>query len=300
MTYVLAVLAAVAYGANWVLQQHEAAEAPTRLQLHPVRLIEHLIHRPLWLVGLVALAVGSAVQEAALAYGSLPVVESVLVLALVFALVLNSRLSRQPVSFLRWIGALLVCTGLVVFLLAGDPSPGRGAGADSHWFLVLIMLGGSSALLCFAAWRFPGSTRAGLSASAAALMFGLSDALSKAVFNGDADQVRLLIFWQLYAALGAAVLGVALSQIAYNAAPLAVALPFLAVGEPLAGLLAGVVALKVHVNTTPAAVALQAVAAIAVVLGSMAMARARGLHLHRVDRSDPPPAPPVVGPARRL
>ncbi|HVX45169.1 MAG TPA: DMT family transporter [Mycobacteriales bacterium] len=281
MTYVLAVLAAVAYGANWVLQQHEAAEAPTKLQLHPVRLIEHLLHRPLWLVGLLALIVGSVVQEVALAYGSLPVVEAVLVLALVFALVLNSRLSQQPVSPPRWLGAALVCAGLATFLLAGDPTPGRGSGADSHWFFVLIVLGGLAALLCVVAWRLPGSGRAAMCSTAAALMFGLSDALSKAVFNRDGSQVHLLIFWQLYGALGSAILAVALSQIAYNAAPLAVSLPFLAVGEPLAGLFAGVVALKVHFATTISALAWEAVAAFAVVVGSMAMGWGRGLHLHR-------------------
>lgn len=281
MTYVLAVLAAVAYGANWVLQQHEAAEAPAGLQLHPVRLIEHLIHRPLWLVGLLALIVGSAVQEVALAYGSLPVVEAVLVLALVFALVLNSRFSQQPVTFPRWLGAVLVCAGLAMFLLAGDPTPGRGTGANSHWILVIVILGGIVTVLCLAAWRFHGSARSALCASAAALMFGLSDALSKAVFNRDDGQVHLLIFWQLYGALGAAALAVGLSQIAYNAAPLAVALPFLAVGEPLAGLLAGVVALKVHFATTTGSLAFEAAAAFAVVVGSMAMGWGRGLHLHR-------------------
>src|SRR5882757_4536114 len=160
MTYVLALVAAVAYGANWVLQQHEAALAPTALQLRPVLLLEHLIRRPLWLVGLLAMGVGAAAQEGALVSGSLPVIESLLVLDLVFAMVLANRLSSRSVSWLQWCGAAAVCVGLAGFLVAADPTAGHGVGDSEPWLAVLVVIGGLTALLCMAAWRAEGAVRA--------------------------------------------------------------------------------------------------------------------------------------------
>lgn len=87
LTDLLAVVAAFAFGANWVLQQWEAAKAPDQLQLHPLQLLRLLLRRPLWLLGLSSLVVGSVVQQFALADGDLGVDEALLVLDLVFALV---------------------------------------------------------------------------------------------------------------------------------------------------------------------------------------------------------------------
>jgi hypothetical protein len=279
MTYLLALIAAVSFGVNWVLQQHEAGRAPTSLQLRPVRMLEYLVRRPLWLIGLLALAVGGAAQEAALVDGSLPVIESLLVLDLVVALVLADRLSPHSVRRRQWAGAVVVCIGLATFLIAGHPTPGHGSGGNARWLLVIIVASGVSALLCAAAWRTGRSVRAVLCATAAAVLFGLSDVLSKATFNiGFPDAVAS---WQFYGLLGAAVLAVGASQVAYNAAPLVVSLPSLAVVEPVTGVLVGSAVLHVHFRTGIAATAVEITAAVLVVLGSLVVGRARVLDLAR-------------------
>lgn len=308
MTYLLAVVAAVAYGCNWVLQQHEAAQAPATLQLHPVRLLEHVIRRPLWVVGLVALLGGSAAQEGALTDGSLPVIEALLVLDLVFALLLANKMSHRSVGRVQWLGAAGVCVGLAVFLAAGDPTPGHGLGSDARWVLVGIAVGGAVAALLSAAWRTSGAVRAALCATAAAILFGLSDALSKSAFSLLPHGFdRLVAAWQLYALIGVAVVAVAASQIAYNAAPLVVSLPSLAVGEPVVGVLVGIFVLHVQFRTSTAALAMEAVGAAMIAAGSLIVTRAPVLnlhypHLHRAgsaarQRGDRTPTPPV-GPTR--
>jgi drug/metabolite transporter (DMT)-like permease len=277
MTYLLALVAAIAFGANWVLQQHEAGRAPATLQLRPIRLLEHLIRRPLWLVGLLALAIGGAAQEDALASGSLPVIESLLVLDLVFALLLADRLSRHSVGRSQWAGAAAVCIGLATFLIAGNPTPGHSAGADSRWVLVLAVVGGLCGLLCALAWRRPGTVRAVSCAMTAAVLFGLSDGLSKAAFSVSVPGI--FATWQLYGLIGAAVVAVAASQVAYNAAPLVVSLPSLAVGEPVTGVMIGVMVLHVHFRTGAVATAIEVGAAVTIVVGSWVVGRARVLDL---------------------
>lgn len=305
VTYLLAVVAAIAYGCNWVLQQHEAAQAPATLQLHPVRLLEHVVRRPLWLVGLLALAAGSAAQEGALSDGSLPVIEALLVLDLVFALLLANKLSHRSVEWVQWLGAVAVCVGLGAFLAAGDPTPGHGLGSNARWVLVVIAVGGVTAALLSAAWHTDGAVRAALCATAAAILFGLSDGLSKAAFSLLPHGVdRFVAAWQFYALLGVAVVAVAASQIAYNAAPLVVSLPSLAVGEPVVGVLVGIFVLHVQFRTSTPALVIEALGAAMIAGGSWVVTRAPALnlhyphpHLHRpgsaVPRGDRTPTPPV-------
>jgi hypothetical protein len=310
VTYLLAMVAAVAYGCNWVLQQHEAAQAPAILQLHPVRLLEHVIRRPLWVVGLIALLGGSAAQEGALTDGSLPVIEALLVLDLVFALLLANKMSHRTVTRVQWLGAVAICVGLVGFLAAGDPTPGHGLGSNPRWVLVAIAVGGAVAGLLFIAWHTTGAVRAASCATAAAILFGLSDGLSKSAFSVLPRGVDdLVAAWQFYALIGVAVVAVAASQIAYNAAPLVVSLPSLAVGEPVVGVLVGIFVLHVQFRTNTAALAIEAVAAALIASGSWIVTRAPVLnlhypypHLHRPGaaprpRRDRTPSPPV-GPSR--
>ncbi len=295
MTYLLALIAAICYGTYWVLQQHEAGRAPTGLQLHPVRLMEHVIRRPLWLVGLVALLGGAAAQEGALVDGSLPIIESLLVLSLVWALVFANRLSHRRVERSQWLGAVMVCIGLAAFLIAGDPTAGDGTGATTRWLEVGVIVSGLFLVLIALAWKIPGKPRAALCATAASIAFGLSDAMSKAAFSLLDDPASFYANWQLYAVIATAVVAVAISQVAYNAAPLVVSLPSLTVGEPVTAVLVGVAALDVHFRTTPAALAVEGVAVVMVAFGSWIVALSpvldvHGLHPHLVKQGDGQPA----------
>ncbi len=207
MFYVLGILSAIAFGSTWVLQQHEAAQAPEDLELHPVRLVRRMARRPLWLLGLVLLAVGSALQEATIALSSLSRAESLLILDLVWALVLSRRVSRVRVGRLQWGGAAAVCVGLTVLLLFGDPTTGRGAGPLPRWVAVLAVTAVASAVACVFAVRRRGTARAVALSVTAGLLFGVSDALSKAAFDSP-SLLSALSAWQVYACLGTAVIAI--------------------------------------------------------------------------------------------
>lgn len=283
MTYVFAIIAAFAFGANWVLQQFEAAKVPSEFQLNPVRMIGHLIRRPIWLLGLATLLVGAGAQQVALANGSLSVDEAVLVLDIVFALTLANRFSRRSVRPTQWAGAVAVCLGLAAFLVSANPSAGDGGGSSRRWIVVLISIAGAATVLSAMGVVRPGKSRAAMFATAAGILFGLSDSLSKAAFSyiGDsaASLVGLLAHWQSYGAMTSAIVGLALGQLAYNAAPLPVSLPSLAVCEPIVGLLVGVAVLHVDFRTSAPATVVEACAAAAVIVGSIAVGRAKVLDI---------------------
>lgn len=275
VTYLLATLAAACYGVNWVLQQHEAARAPD-LELSPARLLVVVSRRPLWLLGLGALIAGSVLQAAALAEGSLGVVEPLLVLSLPFALGLGVPLSKQDVRHREWIGALVVCAGLALLLVVGAPTKTNSDGSTPAWLLVGLPTVGAVVLLLVVAWRTDDAVRAVMFATAAAICFGIVDALSKAMFVvAEHGLLRVVSTWEVYALVATALAALALSQSAFQAAPLRVSLPSLAVVEPIVGVAFGVWVLDGSFSHDVADVVAEVVAAVAIVAGSLPLARSR-------------------------
>src|SRR5204863_4976064 len=90
----LALIAAVGYAVASVLQQRAAAAVPSDLSMR-IGVLTRLLGRPLWLVGVAADITAFGFEAMALAFGSLVVVQPVLVLGLPIALVLGAALTGQ-------------------------------------------------------------------------------------------------------------------------------------------------------------------------------------------------------------
>src|SRR3954470_14014441 len=90
----LSFAASLCFAASYVLQYHEAHEAPRGLFLSP-RLLVELAHHRIWVGGIAAMMVGNGLQAWALGRGSLAVVEPVLVCSLLFALPLSAAWRRE-------------------------------------------------------------------------------------------------------------------------------------------------------------------------------------------------------------
>src|SRR5579884_3172694 len=118
MVLVLSFVAALFFAAAYVLQYHEAHEAPERFFLSPRLLLELCKHR-IWLFGIGAMIVGDALQAVALDSGSLAVVEPVLTASLLFALPLSAAWRRETLRGREWMGAIAVSAGLGLMLAIG-------------------------------------------------------------------------------------------------------------------------------------------------------------------------------------
>src|SRR6202035_4247236 len=90
--------------------------------------------------------------------------------------------------------------------------------------------------------RHPGRLRAMLTGTAAGLVFGIQDALTRQTLESRSANGVGAVFppWAPYALVGAGATGIWLMQSAVNAGPLTLSLPAISAGEPLAGLLLGV------------------------------------------------------------
>lgn len=274
MVLLLALIASIFFAAAFVLQYHEAHEAPRGLFLSPRLLLELARHR-IWLGGIAAMMVGNGFQAWALGTGSLAVVEPVLTLSLLFALPLSAAWRRENLRRSEWAGALMVSAGLGVLLGFGAPTEGRADMPEYQWLLVTLATVGLALSLVAAGMRAPWpSYKAALIGAGAGVLFGLQDALTRYCLHWfSRDFTHLALSWQPYVLLVILVYGLTLAQSAYEAGSLSAGLPPMTVGEPVIGMLIGVLALNEQFNNSPGALAWEAAGALVMLSGTWVLAR---------------------------
>jgi drug/metabolite transporter (DMT)-like permease len=317
MVMLLAFAASLFFAVAYVLQYHEAHEAPRGLFLSP-RLLVELAHHRIWLAGIAAMFVGNGLQAWALGRGSLAVVEPVLTVSMLFALPLSAAWHREKLRRTEWAGAVMVSAGVGLLLGVGSPTVGRADMPQYQWMLVTLATWGLALFLVAAGMRAPWpSYRAALIGGGAGVLFGLQDALTRYCLHWfSRDFGHLLVSWQPYVLLVTAVYGLTLAQSAYEAGSLSAALPTMTIGEPVIGMLIGMLALNEQLDNAPIALGFEAFGALVMVWGTWMLARSplvsgtsrarrlraleeRVLHLRQEEAAseqEPEPAPVREGP----
>jgi len=210
---------------------------------------------------------------------SLAFVEPLLTTNLVFALVLAVPIAKATLRVQEFLGAAVLCTGVALLSAAYSAKPiGLSFGSFEHWPAAAVI-----AALAFAfvsrGRRHPGRERAMLTGAGAGLVFGIQDALTRQTLqtlssNGVGG---LFVTWAPYALVGAGAIGIWLMQSAFNSGPLQQSLPAIAAGEPIVGILLGVLIFGDRVQVSPGELALQASGIAALIAGVIMVGRAPAL-----------------------
>jgi hypothetical protein len=118
-----------------------------------------------------------------------------------------------------------------------------------------------------------------LTGTAAGLVFGIQDALTRQTLEilSSNGVGAMFTTWAPYALLGAGATGIWLMQSAFSAGPLTWSLPAIAAGEPLVGILLGVLVFGDRVQVSQGELALQAGGIVALIAGVILVGRAPAL-----------------------
>jgi hypothetical protein len=128
-----ALAAALLFGVSSVADQRSTKRVKTERALSPTILLD-LTRQPLWLIAIATNVAGFALQVVALSFGSLAVVQPLLVFDLVFAVVIVRFMgwdaSMLPPGTKRWdpvlfAGVGAATAGVAGFLAIGQPSAGH-------------------------------------------------------------------------------------------------------------------------------------------------------------------------------
>ena len=258
---------AFSYAIASVTQQRAAARLTSTGAFDPAVLVR-LVRTRRWLLSLLAVMAGYALQATALNLGRLVVVEPVFPIGLLFALLLAARAEGRRLRHSEWTAAVAAVAGLAVFLVAAQPSGGnRTAGAGS---LGLAGAGavGVAGLCCLLAVKVAAPHRALVLSIGGGIGAGVTDALTKTVAALAGIQ-RLALFGdvRLYLLALVGLLTFTVQQNAFRAAGLAASLPAFAVLEPVVGSLLGLAIYHEHVGGGGIRIAVEVLAVLAAVWG---------------------------------
>ncbi|MBV9095190.1 MAG: DMT family transporter [Streptosporangiaceae bacterium] len=280
ISYATALIAAVLLGFGFVLQQYAAEQEPQSRFLS-LRILTDLLRKPRWLTGIVFMVGGQILAAWSIGHLELTVVEPLLTTYLLFALILAVPMSRQRLRWPEAAGALILVAGVALLSVARSVTPVGGElafGSPSNWWGAAV-IAGIALVVVRAGRRRTGEVRATLTGVAAGLVFGIQDALTRQTLEilfGKSPGV-LFTNWAPYALVGAGILGLWLMQNAFSAAPLHASLPAIAGGEPVVGILLGIVVFGDTVQADPGMLALQAAGLALLIAGVVMVARSSAL-----------------------
>jgi drug/metabolite transporter (DMT)-like permease len=278
LDYGITLLAALLIGTGFVLQQNAAQREPDSRFLR-LRLMTDLLRTPRWLAGIGCMIGGQVLAAWSIGHLSLAFVEPLLTTNLVFALLIAVPLFKASLKVWEVLGAAVLITGVALLSASRSAKPiGLSFGSVSHWFVAAV-IAAIAFIAVHAGLRRQGRARAMLTGVGAGLVFGIQDALTRQTLEilQSSGISALFTTWAPYALVGAGATGIWLMQSAFNAGPLQQSLPAISAGEPLVGILLGVIVFGDRIQVTPGLLAMQAAGIAALVVGVIMVARAPAL-----------------------
>jgi drug/metabolite transporter (DMT)-like permease len=289
---VTAIAAAGVLGLSAAIDQRSTKKVKTREPLSP-RLLADLARQPLWLIAIGANVVGFILQVVALAYGSLALVQPLLVCDLLFAVLiawyLRGRANEpQPNMTPIWIGVGITTIGLAGFLAIGQPTPGHTQARLS--MLAPLVIG---YVVVVGACLVVAKRNRELQPLALALGCGVSYGVAAFViklltseFGGGL--AAIFTNWPIYVFIVVGPAGFILNQNALQQGTLlAPVQAIISVADPVISIALGIAWLDVRLRSSPGAIAGEIISFLLLTVGIIMTSRAHA--------AEPPAQPDPIG-----
>jgi hypothetical protein len=186
---------------------------------------------------------------------------------------------RPAVRVWEVAGAVVLCVGVGLLSAEQSTKPiGLSFGSFSHWPAAAAIA--FIAFTCVQAGRHrQGRARALLTGVAGGLVYGIQDALTRQTLEAlqSGGISGMLQTWAPYALVGAGAIGIWLVQSAFSAGPLQLSLPAISAGEPVVGILLGIIVFGDRIQIAPLQLSMKAGGILALVVGVVLVARAPAL-----------------------
>ncbi|GHF38108.1 drug/metabolite transporter (DMT)-like permease [Amycolatopsis bartoniae] len=237
-------------------------------------LIRRLVRQRVWLAGWATNLLGFLSQATALHFGSIALVQPLLVTQLLFALPMASAVIRQWPSARDWLAAVAISGGVALFLAVEGAAPLDGS-PDRGRLVVAVLVAAAVVvvLVQLAQGRGP-LAHSALIASAAGMCYAISAALMK--LTTDDLLVRgvlaTAIDWPGYALALSTLTGLLLGQQAYGSGSLSAAIAVMSIVNPAVSYVLGMLAFHATLSTAPGPLAASAGAAVLLVAGVFGLA----------------------------
>jgi hypothetical protein len=261
---VAALAGALFFGISAVADQLSTKKIQQHQALSP-KIFVDLVRQPLWLAAIGTNIIGFVLQIVALSFGSLAIVQPLLVFDLVFAVVIARQLRQRSHTpgpggkggdLVLFGGAAAVSVGVAGFLVIGQPTDGVTHASLSTLpplaIALVVVIGG-----CLVVANKKQSLRPLALALGCGVCYGVAAFTIKLV-TAQVGHGPAVLFgnWPIYILLICGPLGFLLNQNAFQQGTfLAPVQAIITAADPVVSILLGILWLKVTVRSTPAAIA---------------------------------------------
>ncbi len=282
----LALAAAVTSALGIVIRQRATLEIPQEEGVSTT-MFKKLLRNRLWWAGTAVAASGYGFQALALTWGSLILVQPLLVSALLFALPMSARMAHRRVTTHDWVWALVLTFGLATFVMLARVQPGNYRPLPAVWILATVLCVTVVLVCVIGGARTEGRSRALLIAAAVGVLFGVVSVLTKVTVQrlNEEGLWGTLIVPAPYLVVILGVAATLLQQSAFHAGALQTSVPTMLVLEPLVAVSLGVIVLGEALSVTdPRTVAALAVAVAAMAAATIALGRDEGAFEEQLEQ----------------
>ncbi|MGJ6967486.1 DMT family transporter [Streptosporangium sp. G11] len=256
----LALLGSLFFALGAALQQFEAAGTPGAG-------LGHLVRRPRWLLGGLAIAGGTALHIVALKYGPLTLVQPMGVASLLFALPCAAALQHRRPRAGELASAAVIAIGLIGLVMVVPEHSGKPHLSTGEAVTLLAGAATAALVLWVLARQVSPAARACLLAMGAGVLYGATATLTRVLVDGNWE------LWFLLAVPMPALIALALLQRAYAVGHFGVAFAALQVADPLTAVAFGALLLGEPLPTGAASTLTALAAAALTAAGTVALAR---------------------------
>ncbi len=279
-----ALLAAIFMAVGIVVRQRATLDVPPEKGVSTV-MLRTLLRRRVWWAGTGAAVAGFFFQALALGYGSLLLVQPVLVSALLFALPLSARMAGRRVKRAEWLWALVLTASLTVFVALAKTSAGDYDIPVALTVIVVAVCVGVVLACVLIAMRATNWRRAVMLAAAVGVLFGLVAVLTKIVMHmlTEGRVYSAVTTPALYLVVALGVAATLLQQSAFHAGSLQTSVPTMLVLEPVIAVVLGAIVLNEHMSISGLEPIALAAAAAAMIAATVALGRGEGAYEERLE-----------------
>lgn len=284
LVILFALLAAVCMAIGIVIRQRATVDVPDEMGVSAT-MVKALVRKRLWWIGTAVAVAGYVFQAAALAEGSLILVQPLLVSSLLFALPLSARLAHRRVRRSEWGWAVVLTVALALFVLMAHPKPGLYRGQHLAWAVAVALIAPIVIGCIVFGARSAGRKRAVLIAIAVGVLFGVVAVLTKLVMY-ELDEFGSLGMLRLAPVYLLAILGICatvLQQSAFHAGALQASVPTMLVLEPVVAVLLGALVLNEHLSVSGYESVALPIAVAAMAAATVALARDEGAYEQQLE-----------------
>ncbi|MCS4535575.1 DMT family transporter [Corynebacterium sp. HS2168-gen11] len=231
------------------------------------------IRRPLWWFATSTALIGYSLQVVALSYGSLLIVQPLLVLSLMFTMPMSAIYDKRPLyrDEIAWAAVLTIAVATLITL--GRPLPGKGHPELYVWLAALGIGLGVIAIIYFATRTKNNNIRGIALGVIVGIIYGFIAVLSKATVDifYQSGLLGLLTHWVFWALIAGAIGGTIVQQFAFNTGALRLSLPSMTSVEPVIAFTLGYVILGEHFHVHGLNWIIMAVALLAMMTSTFAL-----------------------------